>query len=534
MLHLFRRYFMNKNDHPWFELEVHPSGHSVTSSWKIGLALFCIILIALAFRWYFFIGFVCADPQDDGIYVSIIRSMVNGTYSLTRIRDVILGNRLNPADNFQLRMGFLVPVRLLVEFFGPSQLSFTLYPILCSIGGILLTYFFINQLAGNKLLGLIAAYLLAIYPIDCVFSTKISPETPLGFFIALTIFFFVRGELQLENGRYNVKTIVSFLLCGAFFSIANSIKTLGIVLPVFFFSYFLLYRKLRWQYLFIIIGFLPVFVVISYYYYINSGDPFLQNTVNAQSQLINYSDPKCINQMQLGPLEVLYTFGEPLDHTRWAFAFKSYVFDVIFYLTIYYYLFLIGAISWLSYYRKHFTNENNRVMSILLIWVISAFLFLEFAPVSLTEVLFNSKYYMLPKAPRFHNYMSLPVVSFGAIIFYSLRYRKKIMIAGLLLVLVISLVSMHQIKSYYLDGIREMKEVASFIKEHPERIYYTDHLARGELEYFLQLNPNIKIKNINSLRNINGLGSGILILGGARSVDLAGELPMKLIPEWAK
>ena len=514
-----------------------PKDEPYSDLWTCRLVLAAIVAVAIAFRLLFFIGYVGADPHDDAIYINTINSMVKGSYSLAPIRNIIAENKLDPAHIFQLRMSFLVPVKYLVASFGRNDFGFILFPFLCSIFGVILAYFFVSLFDGDRELGLIAAFLLAVYPLDCAFATKISPDVPLGLFVGLTVFFFARGEIQLRDDEASKRAGLWFFLSGVFFSLSHGMKVLGVVLPSFFLLYFLIYRRFRLQHLFVVLGFIPFFALLSYYYYANSGDPFLQNTLLSKAQVFNvnalWASPH-LKRYKIGFLEIVGFYGGLFEYTKYTFAFKAYSHGVVHYFTIYYHLMLLGAIAWALHVRKYFTPDKNRIIAILLIWAAAGYITLEFAPVSIGEIFANKRYCLFPKPPRFHAYLSIPVVCIGAMCFYRLRRYRKIMLTGLLFVAGISAFSLHTIQSYYHDGLKDIKDAAAYIEAHPEKTYHTDYLANGYLKYRLHYNPLYKIGDVNDLRSEAELGDGILILGGARGVEINGDVPLEIVPQWAK
>ncbi|MBN2437985.1 MAG: glycosyltransferase family 39 protein [Deltaproteobacteria bacterium] len=501
------------------------------------IALAVVVAVAIAFRLFFFIGFVGADPHDDAIYINTINSMVKGTYSLAPIRNIIAENRFDPAHIFQLRMSFLMPVKCLVLLFGPNDFGFILFPFLCSIFGVILAYFFVSLFGGDRELGLITAFLLAVYPLDCAFATKISPDVPLGLSVALTVFFFARGEIRLRDNGSSKEAGIWFFLSGMFFSLSHGMKVLGVVLPSFFLLYFLVYRRFRMQHLFVVLGFIPFFALLSYYYYANSGDPFLQNTLLSRAQVFNVNALWALPHLKkypIGFLEIIGSYGGLFEYTKYTFAFKAYSRGVVHYFTIYYPLMLLGGVVWALYVRKRFTADLNRIFAIWLIWVVAGYITLEFAPVSIEEIFTNKRYCLFPKHPRFHAYLSIPVVCIGALCFSSLRRYRKIMFTGLFFVAGLSAFSLHTIQNYYHDGLKDIKDAAAYIQAHPEKTYYTDYLATGYLKYRLHYNPLYKIEDVNHLHSEAGLGDGILILGGARGVEINGDASLDIVPQWAK
>jgi len=241
-----------------------------------------------------------------------------------------------------------------------------------------------------------------------------------------------------------------------------------------------------------------------------------------------------LKKYKIGFLEIVGFYGGLFEYTKYTFAFKPYSRGVVHYFTIYYHLMLFGAIAWALYVRKRFTPDANRIMAILLIWAAAGYITLEFAPVSIGEIFANKRYCLFPKPPRLQAYLSIPVVCIGALCFSRLRRYRKIMLTGLFFVAGISAYSLHTIQNYYHDGLKDINDAAVYIQAHPDKRYYTDYLANGYLKYRLNYNPLFKIEDVNNLHSEAELGDGMLILGGARGVEITGAAALDIIPQWAK
>jgi|GEM_PF-2177060 len=197
--------------------------------------VFAVILLGLAIRLLFFNGY---QGHDDRSYVTFATILAEQGRVAVEDRSQWIG-----------RIGFWVPVAGAVSIFGLSNFSLTLYPLVCSLGGILLAIK-LGTLLFNRETGLVAGVLLAIMPIDVMLSTYVYADLPMAVFVSLTLYLFLRAE-HGTGGRQN-----AFLYLGA--GIAAGIAYLHrenaafLIAP--FAIYLLYYRKIRWQYGWILAG----------------------------------------------------------------------------------------------------------------------------------------------------------------------------------------------------------------------------------------------------------------------------------------
>src|SRR4051794_4855145 len=75
--------------------------------WRIHApSLLAILGAALALRLIFSVGFVAGYPQDDGIYITLARSIVHGQLDLGHYRSIPPDYVANPAETFTFRPAY--------------------------------------------------------------------------------------------------------------------------------------------------------------------------------------------------------------------------------------------------------------------------------------------------------------------------------------------------------------------------------------------------------------------------------------------
>ncbi len=139
--------------------------------------LFLIVLVGLAVRLILFTGQI---RGDDYYYA---KSAFELTQGRTHFGVWSFGTS---------RVGLYAPTALLYMAFGVSPLSTAGFPLLTSLGTIVLVYLLATLYAPSKA-GLISAMLWAVFPLDIFLATDLMPDTPTAFFYTGILYFFLRA-----------------------------------------------------------------------------------------------------------------------------------------------------------------------------------------------------------------------------------------------------------------------------------------------------------------------------------------------------
>ena len=105
----------------------------------------------------------------------------------------LLHDAYNPLEMYHspnLRYALVGIVAFFVTLFGPTHLGVILIPVLCSMGTLILLYFIVKRLYGEKH-ALLASFLFAIFPLNIKYSTILEADVIIGFFMMLCFFLHV-------------------------------------------------------------------------------------------------------------------------------------------------------------------------------------------------------------------------------------------------------------------------------------------------------------------------------------------------------
>jgi len=152
------------------------AGPSVRANWRFGVVFLAILAIWLGFRVAYWNGYYVEDAPGyvtDAIYLAL------GNY---HARDYITG----------LNVGTYVPVALPLKLLGKSEVALGVWPLFCSLVGVLSLAGAAGMLFGRRF-GLLAALLYATYPGDVFFSTVVMPDAIQAGWLALSVFLVVFG-----------------------------------------------------------------------------------------------------------------------------------------------------------------------------------------------------------------------------------------------------------------------------------------------------------------------------------------------------
>ena len=155
------------------------AGREPAACWSSLAALVAIIVAAIVLRVTCFGGY---QGHDDRNYIAYAYSYATrGTVPL------------DDATTWLGRIGFWVPLSLGLKFFGVTEANLAVYPMLCSIGSLIVTYLLARMMFDGRI-ALIATALLAVFPLDVIFSTCAYADLPVSFYTGAMLLFFVRAE----------------------------------------------------------------------------------------------------------------------------------------------------------------------------------------------------------------------------------------------------------------------------------------------------------------------------------------------------
>lgn len=333
-------------------------------------ALLWIWAAALALRLIFFAGFV---GFDDTYYIDAAHRLAMGDWT--------------PRDSqFGLRLGLIVPAATLYRLFGVSDATTGLFPLLCSLATIPLA-FAIGRAVASEQVGLVAAALLAVLPLDVIFASQLVGTAPASLLAGLTLLFYLRAR---ETSRSR-----SFFAAGVCLGLGwlCADVVLFCVIPLACDAAFRARREPRAVW--ILVGLATVAVGESIYYAAVTGDPWYR-VATLVRQGATQGDADALSS-GLGPAYAVQPFLRLVSEQELG------LFPV----------FLAPAI-WLAVRRP-----STPGVRLLALWVVTIFLYTSYGTVS------PLRFAPLPRLPRYLASVVVPAVILLAAWLTTLRPRRR-------------------------------------------------------------------------------------------------------------
>jgi 4-amino-4-deoxy-L-arabinose transferase-like glycosyltransferase len=205
---------------------------------------------ALAVRLWCFTGLIASD---DVIYAHYARALAVGHYSLE-------------ANHLALRFGLLLPVAASYTLFGISEATTALVSLVASVASVVLVFFIARRQFGLPA-GVIAAVLMASFPLSIRYGSILVPETIAELYILAAVCLYLRAS---ESGRFTTATAAGITL-----GVAYLTRELAFFVALAVFMEAAWQR--RWRLLFAI-AFGSFLIVLGehLYYWFAAGDPLLR------------------------------------------------------------------------------------------------------------------------------------------------------------------------------------------------------------------------------------------------------------------
>jgi len=448
--------------------------------------LIFIIIFALLIRLHFFVGMYL---NDDLCYLDAAYLITQGKFGF-------------PEWIITPRIMMNYPIALFFYLFGVSDFSAALYILLCSIGSVIVSYYIGRTLFGPGT-GLASAFLMAIFPIEVVHATTIVPDVPVAFYMGLSVCLFLIGEKSDKKLYY--------ILAGITIGLAWLVKSLAILIILFYISYFLLDKIFNFKYLlygekkkydnklkhlfairsgFILtsLGFIFVLFLEGLLYLFIKNNFFLRFKIETEhyvSTLLGRS-----TDLNIYPRMLL---AEYLYHNYFGLFFI--IFCVCIFLCLLF--------------------DRNQKLIILITWFLALYLWMQYGTMNFNE------YVLMDHIPRFATVWTIPIaVTVGYFIADSKINKKKIFNAVNIIIIGILLIS----SFYYIDESHEFmeqsmldyRETADFLKQYPNTNIFTDEATCGRLNFLLGYKRTENLKFLEQVRDPDEIKDAFVIVNASR------------------
>ena len=404
------------------------------SRYQNAILLCLIILLALALRLWHYTGPI---GSDDNAYTLGAYEILDGTYE--------------PGTNYwKLRYGMVLPIAASYKVFGTNEFAAALWPMLCSLGAILICYF-VGKLVIDAGTGLLAAALLAFYPLDIHYSGLILPDIPLSFLMAASVLAF------LSAGRSEKRAPWLYLLSGALMAAAYSNRSMAVILLPFFAVHIVLFeRKLKRSHFLMAAGFLAAMSLESVYFTLKGLGPLYNFHINTAAAIAVNSSGECSTSQAYYPGVIISRVNMAVFGPYFMLFAPSMVFAAV---------------------------KRDRGGLTFLAWAAVILLILQFGFVSVFPPI------PMVKVRKFLNFATVPLVLTAAYALMSLKARFRwgpIAVSAIVVTLVC--VSMYFIKdtTYAYNRTPEalggfMRQVEAYLEDAPPKPIYADRRTIGML-----------------------------------------------------
>jgi len=404
--------------------------------------LYYIIIAAIIVRIVFSFGHVFSD---DAYFDYLSYTFYSGEYA----KDYI-GYPHTP-----LRIFLIVFTSFSFLIFGTNEFATMVFPMIFSMGNILLAYFFAKEITKNEKFGLIAALLMAFLPTDITFATINFSDSPSAFFINCGLFFLYKSHKN-QSLKFSIFSGICFLLSIQF---KVNIFFVGLLLGILWIVVTIKSRSLLY-YIPVALSFVGLNLIIEGFIYWNlHGDYFHRFTQIELNSVYNLNE--------------FFAFGSSRGYQNesefWPAVFERVLIlnpKAVFLRRFYLFLPLIAL------YQSYVFIKNKKH-----IWLVYWFLGLSVLFIGFTSsfthyqpIIQRLSWYMFP--------LFLPEVLIST--FFITQFRSKIKSILIVLYLIGSLIMTYQYTTYF--NINELNTFKNYLRSNPEKIIYTDHFTKYSVD----------------------------------------------------
>lgn len=187
-------------------MEAARTFNGILGSKRTVSGLLIISLLALVLRLYFFIGL---GVRDDIAYCYVAKSLLDGVFVPGQMTSI-----------FAQRIGFTLPLAAAWSLIGVAEWTAVIYPLFCGLISVWCAAL-IGAFYFGRLEGLTAALLIAVLPIEVVFSTQIMPDLCLSALLGLSVLLAVVAARK--------RSLMLFAVAGLILGVAALTKEFAII-----------------------------------------------------------------------------------------------------------------------------------------------------------------------------------------------------------------------------------------------------------------------------------------------------------------
>jgi len=418
----------------------------------IGVLLICAVLVRVAL----FSGGV--RGSDAYAYAHQAYNIATGQYDVTMDKQY-----------YGFRYAVLLPTALAYAWFGVADWSSAFFPLLASLGTLLLLVWLGTALFDEQT-GLFAGGCYVFFPLDLPAATLLGPDSFIPFlstaaFLACWLACGEQSKVGRQTGCY--------LLSGLCIGLAIQARESSVLLLGSLICLILIRRVWSLKPLFILVGCMIPLAAEMGYYWAMTGDLFYRQSVIQQLNDLYAFDAAMATPSQT------YFVGGPTSWGYYPAAMLGWDLGGLAWFSFFIYAALGGIV--IAAWR----GELQRIVPVLA-WIAVPFLYLEFGSVSLW------RYVPLPKVPHYMSVISGAMVllsAYGVVTLFrhanclergpQLLSWVKWRIVGMVFVVAglagTSLYGTYRVLQNGQDDARPYERVAAMVEKDPTRPIYVTH-----------------------------------------------------------
>ncbi|MBI1935288.1 glycosyltransferase family 39 protein [Candidatus Woesearchaeota archaeon] len=421
---------------------------------------FLLLALIVAFGLFVRLAFFSGIDTSDGLF--------NTKYSF----DISRGVFPTTQNHANSRIGLLIPVAMMYSAFGVNDYTSTALVLLTSLAGIVMIYFFGSLLFDDKI-GLLSAFMLSFFPLDVIYSTKFLSDAPSSFFVALSIFLFLKAEI---SSRKSIP-ISLYAFSGLSLGIAFSIREMAALAILVFLAYALYQKRLKSGHFILMAGFMLVLSLEMLFFYAETGNPLYRF-----SSLSSFYVNALVQDNFYGRVHLLNFF------LAWPYVIFANI------QLGYFYAFIgLAAFYWII--------NRKKVTNYLVIWLLLIIIYFNYGTSSI------SRYAPFLAVARYLSIVTVP----GILLLAAFLMEKNTIIRKVVLPFSLIFLFCVSLGSAYLDDFRNqlgtLKESYPFIKSLDKPVF-TDSKSKLAIEYLSGYGNSVNLvdmesytKSLNSLRD---------------------------------
>lgn len=397
-----------------------------------------VFAVAVIFRVVFFHGFFPSDQYS---------------YSLDAARLISEDTRLKSEYIGSTRWGIILPTAFFYQLFGINDVSSALWAMLCSLGTVFLAYR-LGKKFKDESTGLLAGLLVAVFPLEIIYSGQLMGDTPMSFWLLLTLY----GLWSSGKSKTLRQRRFYFLLSGFGFGMAYATKDVVVVLlPLCMVFPFLIHRQRLRELLWFIFGFSVILCFEYIFFYAMTGNAFHRHEVlfdNRTTRTIEAVIGTSLQEHAIGK----YFFWLLVDVHKVGGAFIALTAIIV---------------AQIIQHRRH--RQGSFTYWPLLCWSGAILLVLSFFPLSLRP------YHAIYKQPNYMLMFTAPGLIALALVLEQLSRRGRTIIVGLIILsnLPAAYISLESNRAH----VDNSCQIYKFYQAHRDRPLYASGYNLVYLEY---------------------------------------------------